>query len=88
MNRYYQVNDFLDPKPEPLTIVIEKKISLLYEMYILKSSRVHLRDDTRENAVRTWLAKYTTERQIENALRDVIMGTTKLDTILTREGMM
>ena len=88
MNRHYQVNDFINPKHEPISITIEKKVSLLYEMQILKSSKYNYRDDPREDAVRAWLNMYSTEGQINTALRDVIMGATKLNDKLKREGLM
>lgn len=85
---YYQANDFLAPKHEPLHIVIDKKINILYDFKVLISSRVFLRDDPRESAVREWLNQYQTERQLDVAVRDLITGAVPLNTFLKRKGLM
>jgi hypothetical protein len=87
-NHFYQVNDFIDPKDEPISIVIDKKISILYDFEVLISSRVFLRDDPRESAVREWLNQYQTERQLDVAVRDLITGAVPLNTFLKRKGLM
>lgn len=87
MIHHYQVNDFIDPKPnEPLGIVIEKKISLLYDFEILRGTKPTWRDDPRESSVRRWLKQYSTERQLDIALRDLLVGNIKLNTILKQQG--
>ncbi len=88
MNHYYQVNDFIAPKQEPISVVIDKKISILYDFGILKGTKVHIHDDHRESVVREWLKQYKTERQLDVAVRDLIIEEVPLDTILKRKGLM
>lgn len=88
-SHHYQANDFIAPKQhEPLYIVIDKKINILYDFGVLKGTKAYLRDDPREAKVREWLKQYETERQLDVALRDVVTGEAKLNNVLKRKGLM
>lgn len=88
MTHYYQANDFIDPKNEPISVVIDKKVNILYDFKVLKGTRALLRDDPRESAVREWLSQYQTERQLDVAVRDLVTEKVSLNTLLKRKGLM
>ena len=88
MPRNYQVDDFLQSKQDPMDIVIDKKVSLLYDLCVLVSTRHDKHDDPREEAVKAWLKEYATERQLDNAVHDVVIGKTKINTVLSTKGLM
>ena len=81
----YLVEEFLGGNCEcTLEDQIDKKVSLLYDMCMLVKNRY--RHDAREQAVRDLLASYETETQINNAVRDVILGNITLNQLLKRKG--
>ena len=83
--RQYSVDEFLGrTEPCPLTEQIDKKVSVLYDLYVLSTQKGDA--DWRETAVRNLLASYQTERQIDNALHDVVKGNCTIDELLTRKG--
>lgn len=87
MAKEYLVDEFIDGTCEStLDEQIDKKVSLLYEMRILLK-RTKGADD-REEAVRKLLASYQTERQIDNAVHDVIVGNYTLNQMLKRKGLL
>ena len=85
MAKSYLVDEFIDDTCEcPLEEQIDKKVSLLYDMCILFKRRKDTRE--RERAVRKMLASYETERQMDNAVHDVIVGNYTLNDLLKRKG--
>ena len=88
MSRHYQVNEFIqdDRLPDPINIAIEKKVSLLYELHVLKKIGASL--DAREAKLREALSQYKSERALNIALHDVVFGNIPLDTFLRRKGLM
>lgn len=81
----YLVDEFIDGTCEcTLEEQVDKKVSLLYDMCILLKRKKEA--DNREQAVRQLLASYQTERQIDNAVRDVIVGNTTLNRLLKQKG--
>lgn len=88
MSRHYQVNEFIhdDRLPNPVNIAIEKKVSLLYELHVLKKVGSNL--DAREAALRKALSQYDSERALTTALHDVVFGNMSLNTFLKRKGVM
>lgn len=83
--RSYQCDDFICPKSEPTPVVIDKKISLLYDLCILRA--LPKQRDTRETALREVLSQYCTETQLDNALHDIICGNKTLNTFLAQKGV-
>ena len=88
----YSADDILrnNTIPEPKEVIIDKKISLLYDFCIL--TRKRRLPDQREDDVRTFLAQFNTEHQMTIALHDILIGNTDLDAVLkknvlTRNGM-
>lgn len=88
MARHYQVNEFIhdDMLPDPINIAIEKKVSLLYELHVLKKIGASL--DAREAKLREALSQYKSERALTIVLHDVVFGNIPLDTFLRRKGLM
>ena len=83
--KHYQGNDFLleSTKPEPIKVTIDKKVSLLYDLCILKQTKIYR--DAREEAVREVLSHYGSERALTNALHDVVNGNKSIDTFLAQK---
>lgn len=81
----YLVEEFIDGGIEcTLEEEVDKKISLLYDMCMLvKRRKGH---DEREKAVRELLSSYETETQVNNAVRDIIVGNITLEQLLKRKG--
>ena len=76
---YYTVDEFLTNKADTdINIAIDKKISLLYECGILRGRPT----DSREDAVRAYLKRYSAEHQLTRALHDVIVGNKTIDQLL------
>ena len=86
MRKEYGVDEFIGVDTNETTIAdeVDKKVSMLYDFCILKSKRGSR--DEREKAVRELLGAYASPTEIDNAVRDVIMGNCKLDEILKRKG--
>lgn len=85
MAREYLTEEFLSENIEcPLEEQIDKKVSLLYDLCKLhKSGKT---PDAREHALRQYLATCQTEMQIDNAVRNVVLGNCTLNDILKRKG--
>lgn len=74
---------------------VDKKISMLYEMYILRRVKVQsapkrkprFMPDAREELVRKLLLSCQSEITMDNIVRGVIMGDYTLDTLLKRNGL-
>ena len=81
----YLVDEFIGGGIEcTLDEQIDKKISLLYDMCMLvKRKKEH---DDREKAVRQLLSSYTTETQVNNVIRDVVVGNITINQLLKRKG--
>ena len=84
MARHYQCNDFLfDTQPDPISIAIDKKVSLLYDLCVLV---MHKKDrDVREATLRDILSQYTSERELTIALHDIVLGNKPLDAFLAQK---
>ena len=85
----YKTDDFINPTSEPAEVVADKKISLLYDLHILKGrlskNGKKLTKDSRESALRDVLSRYCTETQIDNALHDVVYGRKTLNQFLAQK---
>ena len=81
----YLVDEFIDGTCEcTLEEQVDKKVSLLYDMCILLKRRKGT--DDREEAVRKLLSSYQNEDQINNAVRNVVVGDITLNQLLKRKG--
>ena len=79
--REYLVDEFLgNSDTHSLTEQIDKKVSLLYDLCELHR-RKNARDE-REAAIRELLSSYTTERQMDNAIHDVVAGKCTINNLL------
>lgn len=84
--KHYAVDDFIggayvgatDTKKD----LVEKKIALLHDFCLLK------KNDDREPLVKAVLDKCVDEYEMSRVLRDVLVGNTTLDAMLTRKGVM
>lgn len=87
MAKEYLVDEFIDANCEcNFGEQVDKKVSLLYDMCILFKRQKDTRE--RERAVRKLLASYETERQMDNAVHDVIVGNCTLNDLLKRKGFL
>ena len=86
--RNYQIDDFFAEVAEPLDVVVDKKVSLLYDLCILVEGRRQHQGDEREYAVRKVLGNCKSEHQMSNVLHDVVLGNCTLDTMLKLKGVM
>lgn len=83
----YLVDEFINSTCEnTLDEQIDKKISLLYDMCILLKHKKE--KDDREEAVRQLLSSYTSERQMDNAIHDIVVGKRTLNNTLKRKGFL
>lgn len=81
----YLVDEFIDGDYEcTFEEQVDKKVSLLYDMCILLKRRKGV--DDREGAVRKLLSAYQSERQVDNAIHDIIVGNYTLNELLKRKG--
>lgn len=88
--KHYETDDFINPVTEPAEVCAEKKISLLYDLYILTTRRGsdrRLHKDPRESALREVLSHYCSETEINNALHDIVYGNKTLDQFLAQKGV-
>lgn len=84
---HYAVNDFFNTEcDDTMSVIIDKKVSLLYDFCILTSSHKH--SDPREYYVRKMLADCDTEYHMSILLRDVLTDKITLDDLLHRKGVM
>ena len=81
--RHYQTDDFISPITEPVPVVVDKKISLLYDLCILTMSKTSR--DRREANLREILSQYSTEIEVDNAVHDIIFNKS-LNTFLAQKG--
>lgn len=65
---------------------VDKKVSLLYDLCILMRAKTGDKD-AREKALREVLARYTTDRQLDIALHNVVRGDITLNTFLAQKGV-
>ena len=88
--KHYDIDDFINPKPECAEVAAEKKISLLYDLCILHSRRdkngKRLHKDPRESALREVLSHYCSETEVNNALHDIVYGNKTLNQFLAQKG--
>ena len=84
MAKRYIVDEFLG-KCEPSTMKeeVDKKIYLLRDFQILKSIDKH---NGRERATKKMLLTCTNKVQLDNIIRDLIMGKCTLNQMLERKG--
>lgn len=69
--KQYKVDEFLrSSAPDPLSIAIDKKVSLLYDLRIL-IYKCHT-TDTHEQSVRAILSHCKTECEVDNILHDLV----------------
>ena len=81
----YLVDEFIDGTYEcTLEEQIDKKVSLLYDMCLLTKRRKDA--DNLEKEVRQLLSSYTNERQMDNAIHDIVVGKYTINDILKRKG--
>ena len=66
-----------------MTKIIREKIALLEDFCIIERSH-----DERRKLVRKALRQCGTELRMEQMLHDVIMGTTTIETVLAKRGLM
>lgn len=87
MKTEYNIDEFISTESTecPKDEIIDKKVSLLYDLCILLGRR---RNDSREEAVRALLASYSNEQQIDNAIHPIIVGNCTLNQTLKRKGYM
>lgn len=88
MKTEYNIDEFIGTESTECTKdeVIDKKVSLLYDLCVLIGRKKH--DDDREEAVRKLLASYSNEQQIDNAIHPIIVGNCTLNQTLKRKGYM
>ena len=85
MPQEYLVEEFLGDDVEcTFDEQIDKKVSLLYDLY--KLHKKGKSKDSREQIVRQVLSSYTTETQLDNAVRDVVLGKCTLNDFIKRKG--
>ena len=85
MAKEYSVDEFIGAaEPTTLSDEVDKKISLLYDAYMLCKKGKGA--DSREQAVRQMLSAYGTETSMDNAVHDVLVGNCTLNEILKRKG--
>ncbi len=88
--KHYETDDFINPTTECAEVCAEKKISLLYDLHILKGrinkNGKRLGKDARESALREVLSHYCSETEINNALHDIVYGGKTLDQFLAQKG--
>lgn len=85
MAREYLVDEFIcDDCGYTLDEQVDKKVSLLYDLCVLHRNGKN--KDAREQAVRGLLASCKSEKQIDNAVHDVVMGNYTLNELLKRKG--
>ena len=83
----YLVEEFIDGTCEcTFEEQVDKKVSLLYDMCILTKRKKDA--DNREQCVRQLLSSYQSERQMDNAVHDIVVGKTTLNDILKRKGIL
>ena len=81
----YLVEEFTSKsEPCPLNEQIDKKVSLLYDLCILR--RKGMNEDEREQAIRELFASYGSEIAMDNVVRSLIMGNYTLNDFLKRKG--
>ena len=84
--KHYQADEFiLDTKADTMEVAVDKKVSLLYELYILSCE--HGFKDNREDALRQVLANYKSEHSLTTALHDIVVGNESIDTFLAQKEM-
>ena len=90
----YQVDEFLDIgeniMPTTYSDEVEKKISLLYDFAILGKlcGKKIIRIDEREEAVRQLLRSYGSKTLLNNVVRDILVGNSKINDTLKRKGLL
>ena len=81
----YLIDEFIDGTCEcTFEEQVDKKVSLLYDMCILIKRRKDT--DSREQAVRELLSSYSSERQMDNAVHDIVVGKCTINEMLKRKG--
>lgn len=79
---YYTADDFIrTAMPEPIHIVVKKKLNLLCDFCILKK---HTPD---YNTMKTLLNQCNTEIAIDNLVHGLLVGTETLDQLFARKEM-
>ena len=84
----YCTNEFLgeDITPNTLEEEVDKKVSLLYDFYILHQKNRRNRNDPREPMVRRMLTECGSVCNMNNALHNVVRGDCTLNELLKRKG--
>lgn len=81
--RHYSADDFLENAPLcSYKMEVEQKISLLYDLHILKRSKKI--NDCREEDVRKILLTCTSSTQLNNVLHGIFIGNYTLDDLLRK----
>jgi hypothetical protein len=81
----YCADDIMSKTTDTLDVLIEKKISLLYELCML-TMRKH-KNDPREDAVRKILSRCTSGTQIDNALYGVVRYECTINDLIRAKGV-
>ena len=82
----YLVDEFIgEVVPHTFEEQVDKKISLLYDMRILRRGKKRC-PDHREASVKMMLLECKTEINMDNAIRGVILGHYSIDELLKRKG--
>ena len=85
--RHYQADEFIyETISDPVSVAVDKKVSLLYDLCILCKTKTS--PDSRETALREVLSHYNSERALTTALHDVVLGNKSIDTFLAQKGLM
>ena len=81
----YLVDEFIgNVKPRTFEEQVDKKISLLYDLRLIRKGRKH--HDGREQAIRQMLLNCKTETAMDNLMHDVVSGKCTLNDLLARKG--
>jgi hypothetical protein len=82
----YCADDIMTKTNDAIDIIVEKKISLLYELCAL-TMRKH-KNDPREDAVRKILSQCTSGTQIDNVLYGVVRYECTIDDVIRKKMVM
>ena len=83
MAKLYISDDYLTTKPEPISVVIDKKIALLYDFCLLVQGKDGS-DDDYEAPLRSILKEYPTEHSITMAIHDIIMERISIEEFIAQ----
>lgn len=85
----YNADEFLgfnEDKNEEFSEEVNKKVSFLYDSYMLTRRYHKTQPDEREEAVRKMLSDYNSSILMDNAIRGILVGDYTLNDLLKRKG--